>query len=242
MVAVKRAAYETIHNDTTNSKVVANTVRSGALDTTNLELRTKKKKSGKSAKSATSARANAVRDKMAKDPAVQGGSPVKATKKTKTKKSKKSKTDKDSAPHTALAAVAEQTKHTTNIKEKAPKPALANAVPFSQIQAYHYKMEGHCQQCVDKYLELSGKDISSLKPVPTPSLDDKSFTDADMVTKGALQANASKCVLKCLWVARQSRPDLLWSINTLARNITKWTTACDKRLHRLISYMYHTRE
>ena len=31
------------------------------------------------------------------------------------------------------------------------------------------------------------------------------------------------------------RPDLLWSVNDLARNVTKWSVACGKRLHRLIS-------
>ena len=31
-------------------------------------------------------------------------------------------------------------------------------------------------------------------------------------------------------------------MNKLARSITKWTKACDKRLNRLISYIYHTCE
>ena len=36
--------------------------------------------------------------------------------------------------------------------------------------------------------------------------------------------------------------DILWSVNKLARSITKWTKACDKRLNRLISYIHHTCE
>ena len=36
--------------------------------------------------------------------------------------------------------------------------------------------------------------------------------------------------------------DILWSVNKLARSITKWTKACDKRLSRLISYIHHTCE
>ena len=35
---------------------------------------------------------------------------------------------------------------------------------------------------------------------------------------------------------------ILWSVNKLARSITKWTKACDKRLNRLISYIHHTSE
>ena len=41
-------------------------------------------------------------------------------------------------------------------------------------------------------------------------------------------------------MARIGRPDILWSVNKLARSITKWTKACDKRLSRLISYTHHT--
>ena len=47
-------------------------------------------------------------------------------------------------------------------------------------------------------------------------------------------------VLKCLYLARIGRLDILWSVNKLARSITKWTKACDKRLSRLISYIHHT--
>ena len=45
-----------------------------------------------------------------------------------------------------------------------------------------------------------------------------------------------------LYLARIGRPDILWSVNKLARSITKWTKACDKRLSRLISYIHHTCE
>ena len=43
-------------------------------------------------------------------------------------------------------------------------------------------------------------------------------------------------------LARIGRPDILWSVNKLARSITNWTKACDKRLNRLISYTHHTCE
>ena len=48
--------------------------------------------------------------------------------------------------------------------------------------------------------------------------------------------------MQCLYLARIGRPDILWSVNKLARSITKWTKACDKRLNRLISYVHHTCE
>ena len=43
-------------------------------------------------------------------------------------------------------------------------------------------------------------------------------------------------------MARIGRPDIVWSVNKLARSITKWTKACDKRLNRLISKIHHTCE
>ena len=43
-------------------------------------------------------------------------------------------------------------------------------------------------------------------------------------------------------MARIGRPDILWSVNKLARSITKWTKAWDKRLNRLNSYIHHACE
>ena len=36
--------------------------------------------------------------------------------------------------------------------------------------------------------------------------------------------------MTCLYLARIGRPDVLWSVNKLARAVTKWTKSCDKRL------------
>ena len=43
-------------------------------------------------------------------------------------------------------------------------------------------------------------------------------------------------------MARIGRPDISWSVNKLARSITTWTKASDKRLAHLISYIHHTSE
>ena len=59
---------------------------------------------------------------------------------------------------------------------------------------------------------------------------------------GELSHVCSQFVLKCLYFARIGRPDILWSVNKLARSITKWTKTCDKHLNRLISYIHHTSE
>ena len=50
----------------------------------------------------------------------------------------------------------------------------------------------------------------------------------------------SQIVVKCSYLARFGRPDVKLTVNKLARSITKWTKACDKRLSRLISCIHHT--
>ena len=56
------------------------------------------------------------------------------------------------------------------------------------------------------------------------------------------QKESSLIVSKCLYLARFGRPDILWSVNKLARAVTKWTQACDRRLARLISCIHHTND
>ena len=68
------------------------------------------------------------------------------------------------------------------------------------------------------------------------------FKEDEMKSVGESSQVCSPIVLKCSNLARIGRLDILWSVNKLARSITKWTEACDKRLNRLISYIHHTCE
>ena len=101
-------------------------------------------------------------------------------------------------------------------------------------------MHGAAEKCVERYLELANKKLKDLKKVTTPCIDDHQLSPEDFETKGELASVASKAVLKCLYLARKARPDILWTINDLARHVTRWNAACDKRLYRLICYIYAT--
>ena len=101
-------------------------------------------------------------------------------------------------------------------------------------------MAGHAKKCVERYCELANKTTQQLCKVSTPCIDDHHFKEEEMKSVGELSQVCSQIVLKCLYLARIGRPDILWSVNKLARSITKWTKACDKRLSRLISYIHHT--
>jgi hypothetical protein len=109
------------------------------------------------------------------------------------------------------------------------------------VNAYCYDMTGHVEQCVQRYLELAQVSVDTLKPVATPCIDDHQIPPEDFEAKGNLSDKAARIVLKCLFTGRMLRCDALWAINMLARNVTKWTVACDKRLHRLIAYLHHTK-
>ena len=101
----------------------------------------------------------------------------------------------------------------------------------------------HVHQTVDKYLELSGKSRESLKTkAATPCIDDHLIPPEEFDERGILSAAAARIVLKALYVARIARYDFMWSVNMLAREVTRWTVACDRRLHRLICYMHQTAE
>ena len=103
------------------------------------------------------------------------------------------------------------------------------------ISSWSYDMEGHAKKCVERYCELANKTTQQLYKVSTPCIDDHHFKEEETKSVGELSNTCYQIVLKCLYLARIGRPDILCSVNKLARSITKWTKVCDKRLHRFIS-------
>ena len=104
----------------------------------------------------------------------------------------------------------------------------------------NFDMESYAKQTVDLYCELTAVERSQLKQVPTPSLNEASFSDQDFEDQGALHQRAAKILMKTLWLARLSRPDLSFIVARLATKISRWSRADDKQLFRLMSYLCHT--
>ena len=104
--------------------------------------------------------------------------------------------------------------------------------------AWSNDMEGGVKKCLKKLANWQKKKAEQLYKVSAPCLD-QNFKKEELDTVGKLSTVCSQIVLECLSWARIGRPDILWSVNKLARAVTKWTWACDKRLARLISYSSH---
>ena len=103
-------------------------------------------------------------------------------------------------------------------------------------------MEGHAQKCVVRYCELANKMTEQLYKVSSPFLNNHQIQNEELESVADLSEVCSQIVLKCLYLARICRLDILWSVNRLARSVTKWTQACDRRLARLISHIHRTRD
>ena len=89
-------------------------------------------------------------------------------------------------------------------------------------EATVYVMEGHAKKCVERYCELANNTTQQLYKVSTPCIDDHHFKEEEMKSVGDLSQVCSQFFfVKCLYLARIGRPDILWSVKKLARSITK---------------------
>ena len=98
-----------------------------------------------------------------------------------------------------------------------------------------FGMEEYVKSACEMYEGISGS--KKLKPAATPFVPEGSLLTEDDNARGELADEACKVLMKCLWVARLARPDLLKPVIALARNVSCWSRNCDKGLYRLMCYM-----
>ena len=108
------------------------------------------------------------------------------------------------------------------------------------VRTLEYDMEMFLVQCVERYTELAGKYGAILQRVSTPFVEDLATGPDYTEESGVLKPIASKVLMKILYAARMCRYDLLRATCALASMVTKWTPSCDKKLHRLVSYIHST--
>ena len=88
---------------------------------------------------------------------------------------------------------------------------------MQKTSAWSFDMEGHARKCVERYCEVENKKTEQLFKVSHLCLDDHQIKKEELENKGELSEVCSHIVLKCLYLARIGRPDILWSVNKMAR-------------------------
>ena len=102
-------------------------------------------------------------------------------------------------------------------------------------------MKSYADGVVETYGQITGFDRSRLKKVPTPFIPE-SYTDEDLSQAGELKGDASRILMRMLWLSRLSRPDLSFIVARLASRVASWTKFEDRQLHRCISYVNCTKD
>ena len=105
------------------------------------------------------------------------------------------------------------------------------------VKALALETKDFARQCVDLYEGLSGK---AVKQFQTPHVYPGSVVVCDDVPRGELSASAARMVMKLLWLARLSRPDILVAVTLLAAKVTTWSINEDRMVARLVGYVSHS--
>ena len=93
--------------------------------------------------------------------------------------------------------------------------------PCAKMVACSYDMEGHARKYVERYCELANWRVEQEKKVATPCIADHQFKEEEMGPVGEFSQVCSQIVLKFLYLTRIGGPDILWSVNKLARSVTQ---------------------
>ena len=86
------------------------------------------------------------------------------------------------------------------------------------ISSWSCDMEGHAKKCLERTRRLNNSTKYLLHALTT-IISNKKIIIRGRVVKSML----SQFVHKCLYLERVGRLDIRWSVNKLARSITKWT-------------------
>ena len=100
-----------------------------------------------------------------------------------------------------------------NMFESRISAGATEKIPCSEnfcVSAWSYDMEGHVKKCVERYCDLANRTTQQLYKVSTPGIDDHHFKEEELKSVGELSKVCSQIVLKCLYLARVGRPDILW--------------------------------
>ena len=106
---------------------------------------------------------------------------------------------------------------------------------MEKLTACSYDMEGHAEECVERYCELAQKDVSTQQQVATLCMDDH------LIPLEVYENNRRALCGMCSDCPEVPVPGKKWSVNTLAQSETKWNKASDRRWLIFINYISQTK-
>ena len=95
-------------------------------------------------------------------------------------------------------------------------------------------------EAVDDEKVLSGLMAATMHTAETKFNPGKKNQKREHCDPGLLNDIAAMMLMTILYSARVARYDLLKAVAFLAKRITRWDAKCDRRLHRLMCYIYTT--
>ena len=110
-------------------------------------------------------------------------------------------------------------------------------VCWQQKKALALESAAFAKQCVQLYESVASL---AVKPQLTPHLDVSTLPAAGDEARGQLTESGARILMKILWLARLSRPDLLVAVTTLASHVCSWRKNDDRRVHRLVGYILNS--
>jgi len=110
----------------------------------------------------------------------------------------------------------------------------------SKAATCYFEMTAFAEQTVAAFQKEGGLLPSRIPASPWLELTAEELNKPALTGPGRYAAKAASFLMKALWLARCQRPDILFTIAALARDIHSWKVSSDRRLERLYGYVAAT--
>ena len=118
-----------------------------------------------------------------------------------------------------------ESRNSAGAAEKLPETKATEKLDTETIYPWSYDMEGHAKKCAERFCELANKTTQQFFKVATPCIDDHQLKEEEIGSVGQLVVHSllTHCYENVYISLVSVVLDILWSVNKLARAVTKWT-------------------
>jgi len=148
------------------------------------------------------------------------------------------KTEESSESGTASSTALAARGAPSSTAEAVRSAAAASTAPAAgTVTTMTVQMKEFLEKAVRDFLRDSGD--KALRSVATPYLQEELAGD-ETEKAGAFASNAAQHLMRLLYAARVSRPDLMVGVTRLAHHVSRWKERHDRALRRLMAYVAAT--